>query len=239
MASPKQRLKTLYPVLLAGLCLAVVGPTQAQANWRVAGGELTANESVAVSTHTEGRLSIAAQKLELLCAAVVGNGLKLIAKSFEAEGKVKFTSCKVWQSGKESPGCKPIEPIVLGIKVRALLHSGATFLLYGPPGLGQPFTIVIFNPAKCALAEENEVTGSFIAECLSKELKSGVKLCEAEEATHLVQAVAPLLEEEINKGLEEKEKDGLSFGENVAVLQGIWSAALNGFNAGKSWSVIS
>jgi hypothetical protein len=237
MGHPKQRLKTLYPALLAGLCLAVFGPTQAQANWRIAGGELTATEFVGVSIHTEGKLSVSTQKLEFLCATMESNVLTLVAKSREAKGGVNFRNCKTWQNGKESPACKPVEPIALSIKVHALLHIGSTYLLYGPPGPGEPFTTVMFNPAKCALTEENEVTGSFIAECLSKELKSGAKLCETEESKHLVQAVTPQLEEEINNGQEEK--DGLSFGENVAVLQGIWSAQLTGPNgAGKSWSLI-
>jgi hypothetical protein len=96
-------------------------------------------------------------------------------------------------------------------------------------GAFEPFTIVSFNPAKCALAEENEVTGFLVAECLTEALGTGAKLCEnvsGNLVTHLLQQAPAAL----------FPSDVLNFGVNPALLDGVAAAKLSGANINKKWS---
>jgi hypothetical protein len=188
----------------------------AQANWKTKGAELKVDEALGVKTHVETAFEVPAQNLSVLCSTVASEGLKLLASSGKAEGKIKFTSCKTWQSGKESPGCKPTEPIIMGIVITLILHGGDVYLLYTSLGGKEELGKIEFNPAKCALPEENEVTGSFVDECLSSSLKSGIKLCTAEEAVHIVRQ-AP---EALFPG------DKLVLGTNLLLLTGQWELYL-------------
>jgi len=233
----EQRKRDRGPLVLSALIalglLALAAPA-AQANWKVGGAELAANEAVEAKTHREFNLLVPAQNLQILCASLVPTSATLFAKSGSGEGKVKFTSCKTWQSSKESAGCKPIEPIVAGGKVNLILAGSIilplTYFLF-EPSKGVPFTTIEFNPAKCALAEENAVTGKLIAECLNSSLSSEKKLCEKEEVTHLLQQSPELVEALFSE-------DTLKFGESLTYLDGVASVTMHGANLGKIWSAI-
>jgi hypothetical protein len=199
----------------------------AQANWKVGGAELKANETIAGSAHTEGNLLVPAQKLEVLCKKKEIHG-ELLASAFGLHASLLISICVTFQSGKESVGCKPIEPIVAKVKGKLILHNSLSYVLFEPATAGGVLTTVEFNPAKCALAEENEITGTFVAECITSALATGAKLCEAEAATHYFKQAPEAL----------FSSDKMKFGENPMTIDGIDKVTLSGANIGKLWSGI-
>jgi hypothetical protein len=229
MSHRKRGLKALGLSFLAALGLMAFMAAGAQANWLVlsAGTQLESNENVTVKTHEdlEFKLLVAAQALEILCLTVESDGLKLKGLSALAEGAVNFRKCKTWQVVKgvntEQKGCVPNEPILAGGKGKVVLHNSLNWALLEPTAVGGAFTTIVFNPATCALAEENEVTGSLLSEC--GHLTGGAFVaedCATLALTHLLRAAA-------NQALL---SDGLFFGANGAVLDGIAAASLAGPN---------
>lgn len=198
----------------------------AQANWKVGGAELKANETIAGSSHTEGILLVPAQSLEIRCKTKSLHG-QLTASAFGFTVTFLVSICITFQKGKEVAGCKPAEPIVVAAKGKLILHNSLSYLLF-EPAAGGVFTTVFFNPAKCALAEENEISGTFVAECISGELKTGAKLCEAEAVSHYFQQAPAAL----------FPSDTMKFGENPMTIDGIDKVELSGANKGKLWSGI-
>jgi hypothetical protein len=223
MSHRKRGLKALGLSFLTALGLMAFMAAGAQANWLVlsAGTQLESNENVTVKTHEdlEFKLLVVAQALEILCLTVESDGLKLKGLSVLAEGAVNLRKCKTWQVLKgvntEQKGCVPSEPILVGGKGGLVLHNSLTWALL------EVITLLVFNPAKCALAEENEVTGSLLVEC--GHLTSGAFVaenCATLALTHLLRAAA-------NQALL---SDGLFFGANPAVLDGIAAVSLSGPN---------
>jgi hypothetical protein len=221
MSFRKNGLKALGLSFLAVLGLMAFMAAGASANWLVEGKELHVTEEVAVKTHVEGNLLVPAQKLEIKCTIVEGKDLLLQALSTLASGKVAFKGCVTTQNGKLAPNCDPInQPITAGGTAHLILHNGAEYVLFKP--VGGLFTTVEFDPAKCALVEDSEVTGTLVAECLTEALGAGN--CLNEEVAHLLRAHA-------NQALFGA---GLFFGENSATLDGIAATALAGKAA--KWS---
>jgi len=214
----------------------------AQANWLVlhGGKAVEPDVTLGVATHKIFTMLVPAQKLEILCARIEADPaapVLLLEKSTVGHGHLIMTECKVWQSGKESPGCKPIEPILAGGLSELFLFEGRNYLLYQPLA-GQPFTTVTFNPAKCALAEENEVTGSLIYECgklepantfVGGDCKTHQAIQLMQEAPHIVflDKEGKCLKMEI-LGKLVLVLDKFGFGENPALLDGIVSASIVG-----------
>jgi hypothetical protein len=196
----------------------------AQANWLVEGVELKANETVAVSTHTEAKLAVPAKSLEFRCTTVASEGLKLLASSADAEGGVKFSGCTAFQisTGTVQKNCKPKEPIVAGLQVLPFLHNGLVYWLYHAPA-GKPFTTIEL-PELCALMETSPITGSLVAECLTSALAP--TSCSASEATHLVRpASGPLFPSDV-----------IHVGASAATLEGVTAVKLSGANVGRKWA---
>src|SRR6476660_7554999 len=169
-------------VLLALTAFMATAVAQA-AEWRIEGKKLETKESVTGSVHVQGNFLVPAQKLEILCSTHIIEGAFILPNG-EAEGSILLSNCKTWQNGKESPGCKPIDPVFATGHARPILHNGLTYMLVEPPK-GGVYATAMFNPAKCALPEENEVTGTAVGECINSKLESGAKLCEEESAAHL------------------------------------------------------
>jgi hypothetical protein len=241
MHTPSHRSRALGLSILAALLISGLSAAGAQGNWLLLfAGEtkqLEANESIGLTAHTEFNLLVPAQGIEILCTTLAAEGLKILGLSTLGEGKMKFTSCKTRQKGKESPGCKPIEPIVAGGRAHLLLHAAKNYLLLEPTGgaLGS-FAIIQFNPATCALAEENELFGAVVAECghlLVLKVEGGFAFdfvgldCSKQESTHLFRQAASQALFEVS---------GLRFGISSATLDGIASASLNGAFFGVAWS---
>jgi hypothetical protein len=230
MSYRRNGLRALGLSLLAIAGLMAFMAAGAQANWLVNGVELTANESVAAKAHTEGKLAVPAKKIEFRCKEVAGEGLKLVAKSGTAEGKVKFTKCLAFSpigaEGKEQKNCNPKEPITAGGKALLILHNAQNYVLFEPE-TGKPFTTVEVGEL-CALTQTSNVTGSLVAECgkLVSEKFSHLD-CNTSESSHLIQPAPATL----------FESDKLSFGASPATLEGIAAVELNGeANAGKPWA---
>jgi hypothetical protein len=196
----------------------------AQANWLVEGVELKANETASVSTHTETKLAVPAKNIEFRCTTVASEGLKLLASSANAEGKIKFTGCTAFQisTGTVQKNCKPIEPIVAGMQVLSILHNSRVYWLWhGFKGV--PITTIEVSEL-CALMETSTVTGSLVTECLTSALASAS--CSLSEITHLVQpAPAPLFPSDV-----------IHVGLSDATLGGVDAVKLSGANAGKNWA---
>jgi len=127
-----------------------------------------------------------------------------------------------------SAGCKPAEPILAGGLAEVLLHNSKNYIKFKPL-TGKPFTTIVFNPAKCALAEENEVTGELVTECGKLEPANtfAFKDCKEHEATHLLrEAPEALFPTAV-----------LKFGLNQALLHGIADTLINepALYKGKLW----
>jgi hypothetical protein len=245
MSIKRNGLKVLGLSLVAVLGLMAFLSAGAQANWLVETVELKANEAVAAKAHTTGILTVEKKNLEIQCTTLAGSGLKLLASSATAEGKVNFSGCKTFspiKSGKEVAKCNPInQPISAGGKALIILHpteKGKNYILFEPATVGGKFTTIEFS-GECALTETSDITGTLVAECGQlKETKLTVEGkevidkefagedCNVEAASHLLQT-AP---EALFTG------DVLKFGANVAKLGGIASVELEGANKGKKWA---
>lgn len=224
MSHAKLRCRTLGLSLFIVLGPMVFMATGAQANWFVLhqGKTVEPDVTLSASSVSELNLLVAAQKLEILCKTIETDPeapVLLLEKSSISHGHFNLKSCKTWQSGKESPGCKPIEPILTGGLARLILHNGKTYGLLEPL-TGKAFTIIKFNEAKCALSPENEVTGSVVDECGHLNPPgTWVGLdCALDAVTQLGrQAPAALFP-----------TDSLKFGENTALVDGITALKISG-----------
>jgi hypothetical protein len=232
MSIRRNGLKALGLSVIAALSLMAFMAAGAQANWLVEGVELKANETVSVAAHTEGKLAVPAKNIEFRCTTIGAEGLKLVASSEKAEGKVKFTGCTAFQisTGTAQANCKPKEPITAGGFALIILHTnGQNYILFSPE-TGKPFTTVEL-PELCALAETSPVTGSLVAECgklaeVEKKLVFSHLDCNTSEVTHLIQPASASL----------FEADKLKFGANPATLAGIAAVKLSGANVNKAWA---
>jgi hypothetical protein len=229
MSHRKFGLRAFGLSILAVLGLMAVMAAGAQAEYKVAGVKLTANEAVAVETDETGNLLVPAQELEIKCTEVEGENLTLVPET-EVTGKLKFKNCVTFQKKAESKNCKPVEPITAGGKGHLVLNAAKTktYVLFEPNKNAknefEPFTVVHFGEL-CALGEENPVTGFLAAECLTEALVANK--CETEQAKHLLKQ-APATEF----------ADELKFGKNPATLDGVAAAKLNGKNATKLFSAV-
>jgi hypothetical protein len=248
MSCQSQRPLATGLFFMAALALVAAMASGARANWKIDGVELKANESFTGFAHKESNLLVPTLNLQILCGEHKVEEGTLLASSGTLKGKIVLSKCKTWTGGKEIPVCKPIEPITAKATGHLILHKGSTYILVeSSEGLFGAFTIVKFG-GECALPEENEVRGSFIFECLTKELKAGPKLCEIEEGTHLMQVMTSatliteifkdLKKEEEEKGVKEPKakEDLLTFGVHPVVLDGVAALELSGANKGKKWS---
>jgi hypothetical protein len=215
-----RKLRTLgisFAAILGLMAFMAVGAT---ANWLVlhpvTKTVVEPEVTLEIKKHSEHfALLVPALSLEILCAKVQQDAaapVKLLAASTVAHGHVIFMECKTTIKGIESPGCKPTEPILAGGLFLIILHNGINWMLLEPLK-GLPFTTLLFNPAKCALPEENEITGSLVFECghLSPP-NTWVRLdCKNHELTHLIREAPEAL----------FPADGFRFGENGELLDGI------------------
>jgi hypothetical protein len=231
MSYRRNGLRALGLSLLAIAGLMAFMAAGAQANWLVEGVELKANETVSVATHVEGKLAVPAKNIEFRCSTIGAEGLKLLASSEKAEGKVKFTGCTAFQisNGAEQKNCKPKEPIVAGGFALIILHpatSGQNYILFSPPKEGEktlPFATIEVSEL-CALTETSPVTGSLVAECLTSALAH--EDCNTSEVTHLIQPASTEL----------FPSDTLKFGASAATLKGVAAVKLSGANLNKKWA---
>ena len=243
MSSVKSRFKIVYLTVLALCGLTALMATSAQANWLESGAEVTVNKNVKAKAHTTGKLIVEKLNFEIRCPTLTAVGFKLIAKSKEAEGKVKFTGCKGFEksTGKEQKNCEPFtgtEKGVISVGVKALevrlalIQGNAASLdegwLYT---ILLPFAIEV--PELCALTGTSEVKGSLFALCgeLVSE-KFVAENCSVSQKVHLLQ---PSGLTKLWKGLfhDELVEDEILDGKNAATLQGIASVELE---SGNSWS---
>ena len=246
MSSVKSRFKIVYLTVLALCGLTALMATSAQANWLESGAEVTVNKNVKAKAHTTGKLIVEKLNLEIRCPTLTGEGLKLVAKSTKAEGKVKFTGCKSFQksTGTESKNCEPLAGtekgvikaggIILTVKYALIQGNAAsleTFLLYEPE-TGKAFATVEFSEL-CALASTTEVKGSFVADCgeLVSE-KFVAEECSVAQVAHLLKPAGPT---KFWKGASHTEvvEDILLFGKNEAKVEGIASDELE---SGNTWA---
>jgi len=213
MNDRKQGLKALCLSFLAVLGLIAFTATAAQAsgNWMINGSALKSNESISGASEGSSVFKVPSIKLEISCKeATVSGTLELNGLGKET---MTFTKCE----SPGLPGCSPIEPITAKFLSEMLLHAEEPWLIFRPPVKGGSFTTIFFDPAKCALPEENELTGAFAA-LLGKE----------ETTQHLLSFIAGKTAESLF-GLK------YSFGINPAELaiSSIWE--LSGANKGKVW----
>jgi hypothetical protein len=211
MSHPKRGLKALGLSLLAALGLMAFMAAGAQANWLILhnGGTSEAKATVSAKAHTEGNLKVEDSfKTEILCSTIAAQELSLGEKSTLAAGKVAFSGCKTWQSGKAQPNCNPAEPITAGGTAHLTLHNSKNYVVFKPSGAS--FAVVEFGEL-CALGEEVAVTGSLAAECgwLTGGAFAGLD-CNVHQVEGLLRPVVP----------QSLLSTGLKFGANTASLTG-------------------
>jgi hypothetical protein len=234
-----RKLRALGLTVLALCGLTALMATSAQANWLENGVEVKENKNVVAAAHTPGTLVVASLNLEIKCTTLASEGLKIVASSATAEGKVAFSGCTAFSKGVEASKCTPEnQPIKAGglalVKLLALKEGGTLLnvVLFEQKGT-EPFTTVKL-PATCSLAETSNVTGSLVAECgILEPVNTFVQEdCSTSRATHLLQAPTQTI---WFQGKEDKEKveDKLKFGANAATLLGIASATLA---SGNPWA---
>lgn len=101
-------------------------------------------------------------KVDILCEAILLHD-GLLFSDGSSLGEVLFSSCATVISGLTKANCKPLEPIVLKVKNSLTSHNGDTYILVSPKS-GLVLTILHFGEL-CAMAENVEITGHFVAEC--------------------------------------------------------------------------
>ena len=247
MRYAKHGLRAIGLCFAAALGLMAFGATGAQAEWLI--------EKVAIKEHIdfngvihplkpEGKekhavLLVKDLNLEILCEELIVLDGLLFPNTVEGLAHLEYKKCKTFVSGAEKAGCKPKEPILALVLFRLFLHEVEgkkfTHLLFE----GDQSTVIariLYNEETCALPSENEIVGSLVAECLNERLEdkklTGLDSCLEELVSHLIQ-----------EALEAEKlfpKDGLFYGEHVALLDGITNLFLinlPGQNVeGKKWS---
>jgi hypothetical protein len=217
--------QTLALSVLAILSMMAFMAAGAQAEWRIEGKGIAANETIGASAVTEIGIKVPSLELSISCADLITDNGRILSGTgdWDFEGHL-WDKCSTSQGGKTLTGCKPLEPIVAKIKGTLLLHSSLTYIL----GEFDPSTVIRFSEETCALPSENLLNGTFVEECLNEKRETGSKLCETEMATHFIQP-AP------EKSFPEFK---LTFGKNSASINGTDAWKLSGTNAGKKWSAV-
>ncbi len=210
-------------VLLALFILMAAMTPDAQALWRIEGKHIGVGESelVSVSPHETGKLLVPSLKLEISCSKFEAEKLTLVLLSTEASGKINFTGCTTVHDGKAVANCNPLEPIVAGGRADLVLSEGINYILVKSTGAGA-LLVIEFDPTKCALVEDSEITGSIRMRCLTEELKASD--CANEQVTHLLTESAGF------------SGDQMFIGEHQATLDGITAVKLAGAQKSKKWS---
>jgi hypothetical protein len=168
------------------MALMAVGAQASEKSWLVEAKDITANQLVEIKSHTEFNMKIEKEtNLEILCAVTEGEDVLLITGTTVATGKIKFSKCKTWQGGAEKAICKIAEPLVWGFKALQILHEGKVYILFEPETAGGKFGVVKFKEP-CALPESNNLTGTFVTECLKPSNLEKVD-CKQEEKSHILQ----------------------------------------------------
>jgi hypothetical protein len=250
-----KHIKTLGLCFVAALGLVALVASSASATWLVEGATVVEKEVTAeVHPLKNGEkhvvVLVPAKELEQLCEKVTTSGGKIYNGTLLL-ATLEFTKCKTFQKGKESPGCKPKEPIVTKIRAHLILHpaSELTWLLVepdlknakgeeiAPPG--SKFTTIEYNEETCALPN-SEIKGEIVHECLTEDLKTMEEalnkpdLCLSELVNHLTQEV-PGAQRSLFGITAEKE---LKYGANPMFIDGIlkWFLVEGGAATGKRWS---
>ncbi len=212
-----------FLVALSLMAFAASG-AQAVAEMKVSGSKLVTNETlegVAVSPYLA---TIPGQKLEIHCKTVNTHWIWL-SGDWWFERQHLLSGCETLQNGKAVVACNPInQPVVFSAIALPILHNNVTYLLMEPEA-GGVFGTMQFNSETCALAEDTEITGSYVLECLTAGGVSGN--CNEELATHNVRPASTAL----------FSKDALSFGENPMTITGTEAVKMSGANEGLKWSV--
>ena len=225
MTFRRNGLNALSLSLLAIASLMAFAAANAEANWLVNGVALTTDEAVSFSPHTTIKLAVPAKNIEFRCNAVASEGMKLLASSAKAEGKVKFSGCSAFQisTGTEQKNCKPKEPIVAGGSLSIILHNSQNYILLSA-FFGKPLATIEVSEL-CALTETAEVRGSTVLECLTPALAH--EDCNTSEVIHLLKAAPAELF---------FMTDQISFGISPATFSGIQAARLSGAHTGDPWA---
>jgi hypothetical protein len=227
----RKRARTLVISCVAMLGLSASMAAGAQGNWLILHEKkiVESHVTLGVETHEHKTgnkfiLLVPALGLEILCLKVESdpNALPLLlAGSTIGHGHVNFSECDTRIKGVENKNCKPFEPILAGGLGKLLLHIhqgvNLNYVLLEPLK-GQPFTTIQFGEL-CVLPEEALVTGSLVVEC-GHLLGGAFALldCAKHQVTHLFREAPEALFSE----------DGLRFGLNPALLDGIAAARING-----------
>lgn len=174
---------------------------------------------------------VPALKLEVLCSDLTSDDGLLIQNTLILI-LLLFKTCESLVNGTSQPKCKPAEPIDLSLLGHLFLHGELkklTYILFESDKIGSPIGTITL-PGTCAIAETSNLTGTFVAECLSEKLetkeKTGIDYCLQEMAHHLIQQAPEKL----------FEKHMLKFGANQALIDGIIDLLLSGANEGRTWS---
>ncbi len=235
-----------------GVCLAAVlglmavsaAGAQAQTGWLESGAFITATKTINATIHPL-KATAPVEKHMLLSTTTLGANVKILCENLavddglifaneKAEGlaSLLFSACQTFLNGALSAVCKPTEPITVGVKFHALLHNALTYLLFEPEVAGTPFVKIKFPNEECLISPERSISGSFVVECLTEDLKSMEEasgkpdLCLSDLTNHLIREVA-------NQKLF-GEKEGLTFNGAVAKLEGIAKVFLI---SGNKWAV--
>jgi hypothetical protein len=265
MSQSKQGLRALCLGLLAalGLMAFVAASAQAQTGWLLNKAFITQTKTIKAVVHplADGKKHAVLEtelpgvgKVEILCETLVTDDGLLFANE-KAEGLVTFlyTSCTTIINGVVRASCKPPEPITVGAKFHAILHTvspivggkegthdNKTYLLFEPEEVGKPFLILNLG-LLCPIGEELPITGEFVEECLNEKLEKNTSLtdyCLEDLVHHLIQEAPHKLFTLTGKLPKEEKWDELLVEGHPASLLGISDVTLSeASDAGLTWGV--
>ncbi len=203
----KYGLRFISLSVLTAVALAVCMAAGASAKWRVLGSDTLVDKEVVPSIHQNIVFLVPSLNLAITCTFILGSSTKIIANSILATGQLRFSSCTTKVKETAQPLCNPInQPIKLGGLARVVLGEGTrTLVLSEPEAAGGNFGAIEFSK-ECALTETSNVSGKFLAECLTPALATAS--CSAEEFSHLAKQQA-------------SSKDVLKFGKREMSADGV------------------
>lgn len=235
----KHGLKALGLCLMAALGLMAFGSVAQAAppEWTITGvGTLEGTEEIKGVQTTSQLLKSKAGKvdIEIHCNELsTDDGLifgNKTAESGTSLGTILYKGgCITKLAGKETPICKPVEPIEAKVRNLLILHEKQTFILFEPREAGKPFTEIKFGAGECSVPT-TPVTGEIIFQCLEP---AGTQVdCSTLREKQLISPASTTLFSGTN-GLPLSQ--ALNFGVNPATLTGSASLALSGVHEKAGW----
>jgi|SRR6478609_6945079 len=209
-------------VTAVGFLSIAASAAQAEGNWRIEGGSISATKKVATTSTGDVTIEIpeGGSVFSVLCKEFAIDEFSLLVKGF-VSGQMLLTKCELFSSGKKI-GCI-VEVVTPKFKGELFLHEERSFVLILPETGTALFTLKFTPKEECPV--ETPITGSMVLQ----DVTSGGSSWSPELVEHEVKFASAKL----------FPKDVLKYGTGgptVGFIGPTLHFSLTGADAGKKWS---